>query len=118
MVWGRNHKGQLGIGSREQCSQPEELTKLHYFDTRLIEVECGLSFTLGLTKEKKLMYFGNEKYCLNREVVGDVLEPIELEEPKQRTIEQISVCYNKMLVKTTKGEVFQYGEFLTAKSKI
>ncbi|CAI2377915.1 unnamed protein product [Moneuplotes crassus] len=111
MVWGRNHKGQLGIGSKDQVTKPEELTKLNYLNTRLIDIQCGLSFTLGLTKDLNLMFFGDKEYCLTGEVTEDVLEPIILEDAN-REIDKISVCYNKTLVKTTKGEVYEYGYFL------
>jgi alpha-tubulin suppressor-like RCC1 family protein len=114
LVWGRNHKGQLGIGSREQCSRPEVLTKLHALNIRLIDVQCGLTFTVGLTEDLKLVYFGDHNYCPSGEIKEDMIEPVEVDEPKQKNIDSISVCYNKITVKTTKSEVFQYGEFLSA----
>lgn len=39
LAWGRNQKGQLGIGTRDQCSTPEELTKLNNLNIRLIDVQ-------------------------------------------------------------------------------
>ena len=117
LVWGRNHKGQLGIGSREQQSRPEELTKLHSMNVRLIDAQCGMTFSLGLTEENRLVYFGDQMYCPSLEEKLDMLEPKELDEPKQKLIESISVCYNKIMLKTTKGEVYQYGEFLSSQGK-
>ena len=39
LVWGRNHKGQLGIGSTDQCTRPEEVTKLDSLGVTLIAVQ-------------------------------------------------------------------------------
>jgi len=49
LVWGRNNKGQLGIGTTDQNAIPQELVALNAKNIRLKEVQCGLTFTIGLT---------------------------------------------------------------------
>jgi len=115
IVWGRNHKGQLGIGTRDQCNKPEKLSKLHSMSLRLTDVKCGLAFTLGLTHENRLVYFGDRMFCLDNEIEEDILEPEELDD-RNGSIKKMEVCYNKILTQNMHGDVTEYGDYLNSKS--
>lgn len=51
LVWGRNQKGQLGIGTTEQCSSPVELINLNAKNITLTSVHWGATFTIGITNK-------------------------------------------------------------------
>lgn len=61
-TWGRNHKGQLGIGTTEQQSYPIEVSKMHSQNMRLIDIQCGMSFTIGLSSKNKLVFIGDKRF--------------------------------------------------------
>ena len=62
LVWGRNHRGQLGIGTWDNQSIPVEVDRIHQENIRLVRITCGSSFTLGITKNKKLYFSGKRKF--------------------------------------------------------
>lgn len=46
-AWGKNHKGQLGIGSKEYCQYEPQMIK--NTKERFVKVACGHNYSLGLT---------------------------------------------------------------------
>lgn len=111
-MWGRNHKGQLGIGTNEQSSRPVEVVKLHTQNIRLKDIQWGMTFTLGLTTKNKLMFYGDRRFCTRpQQTQNDIYEPIELDKIDE-DIESISVWYNKVLALTKKGIMYHWGDYL------
>ena len=111
LVWGRNQKGQLGTGTTEQSSSPVELINLNAKNVRLISAHCGVTFTIGITSKKRLIYFGDKRFWIKPQKSNDILEPIELEVDSD-DVEDISVWYNKVLLRIKNGKVFEWGYYL------
>lgn len=44
--WGKNGKGQLGLGNKEDSNYPR---KVHMSKDRFKKIVCGYNFTMGLT---------------------------------------------------------------------
>lgn len=71
-AWGKNHRGQLGIGSKENQFSP------HLIDNtkeRFTKVACGYNFSLGLSSGNRVYFWGNFKYGGNAQTRGDLEEP-------------------------------------------
>ena len=45
-AWGLNHKGQLGIGNKEDQNEP---ARIQNAKEKFIKVVCGQNFSMGLT---------------------------------------------------------------------
>ena len=60
-AWGKNWRGQLGIGNKDDQFSPTllQLSK----DERFVKVCCGRDFSIGLTKKtNKIFVWGNYRY--------------------------------------------------------
>jgi alpha-tubulin suppressor-like RCC1 family protein len=58
-AWGKNLRGQLGIGSRENQFSPMPIQNTK---ERFRKVACGYNFSLGLSPSNKVYFWGNLKY--------------------------------------------------------
>jgi len=58
-AWGRNSRGQLGIGSKEDKNSPTQILFTKEMFTKIV---CGQNFTIGLSKNEQLYAWGNRKY--------------------------------------------------------
>lgn len=65
-----------------------------------------------MTSENRLVYFGDKLRCLDYEENEDLLEPKELNDYKH-SVRDISVSYNKILIRNFKGEVEEFGDVLS-----
>jgi len=61
-AWGRNDKGQLGIGNKKTQFEPFKTSYL--FDTKeeFKRIECGRDFSMGLNRDGNVFVWGNQKY--------------------------------------------------------
>ena len=116
LVWGRNHRGQLGIGTWDNQSVPVEVDRIHQENIRLVQIKWGSSFTFGITKNKKLYFSGKRKFW------GKPNETININEMKQfegikEDIQSISVWDEKILARTKKGTMYNWGDYLDEDGK-
>jgi alpha-tubulin suppressor-like RCC1 family protein len=58
-AWGKNHRGQLGIGSKENQFSPQVIDNTK---ERFTKVACGYNFSLGLSSGNRVYFWGNFKY--------------------------------------------------------
>lgn len=71
-AWGRNWKGQLGIGSKEDSNVPKKILNAK---ERFRKVACGQNFSLGLTYNNQVYLWGNSKYFCDSKITKDVEIP-------------------------------------------
>ena len=57
--WGKNNKGQLGLGSLQSKFSPHIIENAL---ERFKKVQCGINFTLALSMTDKVYFWGNRKY--------------------------------------------------------
>lgn len=111
-AWGKNLRGQLGIGSKENqySPMPIQTTK-----ERFEKVACGYNFSMGLTPSHKVYFFGNFKYSSNQSVSRDFEEPVLHDGLKENEVMEIS-CESKMCFAVLKdGTLRKFGKFLREK---
>ena len=58
-AWGKNQRGQLGIGSKDNMYSPCEITSAK---EKFVKVCCGHNYSLGLSVTGKVYFWGNRKY--------------------------------------------------------
>ena len=58
-AWGRNDRGQLGIGNKKTQYVP---VQMHDGKEEFIKIECGRDFSMGINKERNLFVWGNRRY--------------------------------------------------------
>jgi len=56
LAFGRNNRGQLGVGDMDHHGEPSLVTKLCGMD--IVQVECGSKHTIVLTKKNELFAIG------------------------------------------------------------
>lgn len=71
-AWGRNNRGQLGIGNKDDFNEP---TAIISAKERFYKVACGQNFSLGLSVTNKVYFWGNYKYFCEKGS-KDLEEPI------------------------------------------
>ena len=64
-AWGKNHKGQLGIGNVYSQYSPVPINNTK---ERFKKVACGASFSLGLSHTNRIYFWGNFKYYCHHSV--------------------------------------------------
>ena len=61
-VWGKNTRGQLGLGNKITQYEPQ---KIQNQAERFKKVQCGANFSLGLSLTNRVYFWGNLKYSCN-----------------------------------------------------
>lgn len=62
-AWGKNDKGQLGVGNKETQYSPKRIIFSHQEDQCYFQkIACGLDFSMGLTQEGAVYVWGNKAY--------------------------------------------------------
>lgn len=111
-AWGRNSRGQLGIGTKENQFSPQVIA---FTKQRFKKVACGHNYSLGLTYGNSLYFWGNFKYTCDEKAKKDVEEPTELRELGITDIVDIECCYKKCFVIQKMGKLKCWGKFLASK---
>ena len=71
-AWGKNLRGQLGIGNKKNQRQPIVIDTAK---EKFKKVVCGYNFSMGLSLTNKLYFWGNYKYFCNPFNIIDIEEP-------------------------------------------
>ena len=85
-AWGLNTKGQLGIGNKEDQNKPYKITQAK---EKFRKIVCGQNFTLGLSIENKVFFWGNQKYFCEK-TTRDFEEPTLLKGLEGKLYKDIS----------------------------
>ncbi|XP_058464688.1 X-linked retinitis pigmentosa GTPase regulator isoform X2 [Malaya genurostris] len=131
-VWGRNHLGQLGIGSTEDCHKPSCVRTLKKLGQRVTDAQFGGNgFSLILTADSKIFYSGKNVFPFNAKIQSlleaDSLHkrnldgseytniPVELKEftecleKEDEFIVNISAGFCHFIARTSAGNCFGWG---------
>jgi hypothetical protein len=73
--------------------------KLATLNEPLEDIQCGLTFTIGLAKSKKLYYWGKKVFSGKVSISKDVLEPIVMDKFTDPIV-SVKVSYNNCLAMT------------------
>lgn len=111
-AWGKNSRGQLGIGNKETQYSPAMIKNAK---ERFRKVECGQSFSIGISNTNRIYFWGNFKYLCNLKVTKDVDEPVVMSELESSEVHDIAACYKYIAVIIDKGEIRQWGKYLLDK---
>jgi len=112
-AWGKNSRGQLGIGNKENQFAPHVIGNAK---ERFKKVVCGYNFSLGLAHSNQLYFWGNFKYCGDQYARKDIDEPTLVPELDSFEILDIECCYKQCYFIFNKGNVKQWGKFLASKA--
>ena len=109
-AWGKNHRGQLGLGSKDNQYSPCEIMAKE----KLQKVCCGFDFSLGLTFTNKVYFWGNfNNYPQTQKVLTkDIDEPTVIQYFEYNTVWDIACNYMQSYALVDKGEIKQWGKFV------
>jgi alpha-tubulin suppressor-like RCC1 family protein len=112
-AWGKNQKGQLGIGSKENnMYEPMEIKNAK---ERFKKVACGHNYSIGLSQSGRVYHWGNYKFLCNNKVKSDVEEPIIITSLENFNVFDIACCYKTCMAYTDKEEIKIWGKYLLEK---
>lgn len=112
-AWGKNQKGQLGIGSKE--NNMYEPTEIKNAKERFIKVACGHNYSIGLSSSGRVYHWGNYKFLCSIKQKQDVEEPMIIPLLENYNIQDIACCYKYCIAYTDKEEIKVWGKFLLEK---
>ena len=72
-AWGKNMRGQLGIGNKDNQYAP---CIIENAKERFKKVACGINFSVGLSPTNRVYFWGNYKYFADLKRTRDVEEPL------------------------------------------
>ena len=109
-AWGKNQRGQLGIGDKENRYSPAIIGNTK---ERFKKVVCGYNFSLGLSRENGRVYFwGNYKYYCSHKHTKDIEEPNIISELETVEVRDLACDYKYCAALTDKGEIKTWGKYL------
>lgn len=108
-AWGRNFRGQLGIGNKVNQYAPVPIENLK---ERFEKVACGASFSLGLSGTHKVYLWGNFKYFGDKQKLKDIEEPTTIADLEQFEVVDISASYKQAIALTKAGKIRRWGRWL------
>uniref|UniRef100_A0A3B4TDV0 Probable E3 ubiquitin-protein ligase HERC4 n=1 Tax=Seriola dumerili TaxID=41447 RepID=A0A3B4TDV0_SERDU len=106
--WGRNDRGQLGLGDTTDRQTP---TPVHYLNKRkTIHISCGTDHTAVLTKDGAVFTFGSGQYGqLGHNSFRDGLRPRLVAELWGAKVTKIACGRHHTLVLTHSRRVYSFG---------
>ncbi|XP_023267158.1 probable E3 ubiquitin-protein ligase HERC4 [Seriola lalandi dorsalis] len=106
--WGRNDRGQLGLGDTTDRHTP---TPVHYLNNRkIIHISCGKDHTAVLTKDGAVFTFGSGQYGqLGHNSFRDELRPRLVAELWGAKVTKIACGRHHTLVLTHSRRVYSFG---------
>lgn len=110
-AWGRNSRGQLGIGSKENQYSPRMVNT----NERFKKVVCGHNYSLAITYGNQVFFWGNLKYCCDPSARKDIEDPTPLPDLDMYDIQDVECCYKQCYLILKKGALRQWGKFLASK---
>lgn len=111
-AWGKNLRGQLGIGSRENQFSPMPIQNTK---ERFRKVACGYNFSLGLSPSNKVYFWGNLKYSTEMRATKDYEEPILLTALEGNEVHDIACEAKQCFALLDDGTLRKWGKFLLLK---
>jgi alpha-tubulin suppressor-like RCC1 family protein len=108
LSWGRNEMGQLGNGSRENKERPRLNGSI---SEPLLQVSCGATHTVALTKSGKVVTWGGNRWGQLGD--GQLTSSTSMIIPMQlhhRPVVSITCGENHSLVMTSGGNVYAWGD--------
>ncbi|KAL6107277.1 uncharacterized protein ACO6RY_10950 [Pungitius sinensis] len=107
--WGRNHRGQLGLGDTTDRPKP---TPVCYLNTKKSShISCGKEHTAVLTKDGAVFTFGSGQYGqLGHNSFCDELRPRLVAELLGAKVTKIACGWHHTLVLTESRKVYSFGE--------
>lgn len=108
-AWGRNNRGQLGISNKIDQYSPQ---KLYNLKEKFVKVSCGQNFSIGITKNSQIYFWGNYKFMCSSDNKDfkDYEEPIPFREMNTMSVKDVSVNYKNCLAINDKGEILEWGK--------
>ena len=82
---------------------------------RFQKVVCGWNYSLALTEDSRVYYWGNYRYHGGATNKEDVLVPTPLKSLEGRLIKDIACNRHQCYALNDKGEIFQWGRYLKEK---
>ena len=120
-AWGKNNKGQLGIGSKKNAYVPTPLSLSNIEEEeRFKKFVCGKDYSMGLNQEGVLYVWGDSRYLGTKEVKDnknkESKERINNADEPQRVQQNIKgvkdiFCYGSYAVIRTEEKFYLVGEF-------
>jgi len=112
-AWGKNQRGQLGIGDKENRYSPAIISNTK---ERFKKVVCGHNFSLGLSRENGRVYFwGNWAYFCSPKERKDIEEPRIITDLETVEVADLACDYKYCAALTDKGEIRKWGSYLLDK---
>ncbi|XP_060933112.1 probable E3 ubiquitin-protein ligase HERC4 [Limanda limanda] len=106
--WGRNDRGQLGLGDTTDRRTPAPVKGLNMKGTVLIS--CGKDHTAALTKDGSVFTFGSGEFGqLGHNSFSDQLRPRLVAELLGAKVTEIACGLNHTLVSTDAKKVYSFG---------
>uniref|UniRef100_A0A672YRH4 Probable E3 ubiquitin-protein ligase HERC3 n=1 Tax=Sphaeramia orbicularis TaxID=375764 RepID=A0A672YRH4_9TELE len=106
--WGRNHRGQLGLGDTEDRHTP---THVHSLDMKkTVHVSCGEDHTAVLTKDGAVFTFGSGQHGqLGHNSFRDELRPRLVAEFWGSKVTQVACGRHHTLALTESKKIYSFG---------
>ncbi|XP_037308369.2 probable E3 ubiquitin-protein ligase HERC4 isoform X2 [Pungitius pungitius] len=106
--WGRNHRGQLGLGD---TTDRHTATAVHCLNKKsTIHISCGKDHTAILTKNGDVFTFGSGQYGqLGHNLFGDELRPRLVAELWGAKVTKIACGWHHTLALTESKRVYSFG---------
>ncbi|XP_029010158.1 probable E3 ubiquitin-protein ligase HERC4 isoform X2 [Betta splendens] len=106
--WGRNHRGQLGLGDTTDRDEP---VAVHYLDMKkTVSVSCGEDHTVALTKDGAVFTFGSGRHGqLGHNSFRNELRPRLVAELWGSKVIQVACGRRHTLALTDSRTVYSFG---------
>jgi len=111
-AWGKNLRGQLGIGSKENQFSPMPIQNTK---ERFRKVACGYNFSLGLSPSNRVYFWGNFKYSSDISAKKDIEEPTLISALESNEVHDIACEAKHCLALIDDGKLKKWGKFLLEK---
>ncbi|XP_060933111.1 probable E3 ubiquitin-protein ligase HERC4 isoform X2 [Limanda limanda] len=106
--WGRNDRGQLGLGDTTDRRTPAPVKGLNMKGT--VHISCGKDHTAALTKDGSVFTFGSGEFGhLGHNSFSDQLRPRLVAELLGAKVTEIACGLNHTLVSTDAKKVYSFG---------
>eukprot|EP00124_Ichthyophonus_hoferi_P004201 Ihof_evm4s436 gene=Ihof_evmTU4s436 len=112
-TWGQNQSGQLGLGHLRTVHVPTKVTMLCSKEDPVVDMACGKTHSLFLTKEGRVLSCGANDYGqLGLGTAGDnhpVPTPLDIGAATQSKVTSVKAGLDFSMLLTEAGEVLTFG---------
>lgn len=110
--WGKNHRGQLGLGNKDNQFDPKSIDTAK---ERFKKVACGVNYSMGLSQTGRVYFWGNFKYFLDLKRRKDVEEPMIISKLESTEVIDIGASFKYCVALVENGFMNVWGQYLKAK---